>query len=282
MSSVFAHWMGIPMKKLGLGLLGLTLASVVAMASANAADMYVPGPVGPGGYKDAPWAPSWAGFYAGVNGGGAWDANSQNILLTATPPLGGYPATVSGTHASGGFGGGQIGYNWQGVWHPHLVFGVEADIQGAGVDGSFSPKVINRFGDTVSAKKELDYFGTLRGRIGYAFGNALVYGTGGFAYGGLKNQLVDVLTVPPTGTATMQKDSTATGYVVGGGIEYLISPRWSVKAEYQYIDLGSYKLSAPEVPPSGFTLSTNKIDNTFNTVRAGINYHIGSVYEPLK
>lgn len=274
--------------KLLSGILGLTLTSVVALASANAADMYV-APAPSGGYKDGP-VPyvSWAGFYAGVNGGGAWDANPQNILLTATPPLGGYPSTVSGTNASGGFGGGQIGYNWQlpgGLKDgpSNWVIGLEADIQGAGVESSVGPKVINGFGDAVSAKKELDYFGTLRGRIGYAFGNTLLYGTGGFAYGGVKNRVFDNLAVvPPLGTVTMQRSATETGYVVGAGVEYLIAPHWSFKAEYQYIDLGSYNLSSTEVPPSGITFTSGKLENTFNTVRAGVNYHFGSVYEPLK
>src|SRR5262249_6574018 len=179
--------------------------------------------------------------------------------------------------------GGQIGYNWQGVWHPHLVLGIEADIEGSGIQDSFSGRSINQFNDRLSAKKDLDWFGTVRGRVGYAFDNVLVYGTGGFAFGGVKNNLVDVLTVAPTGTVNLSKDSTETGYVVGGGIEYMVSPRWSVKAEYQFIDLGNYKLSAPEVPPSGSRVfTTNKIDNTFNTVRAGVNYHVGNVYEPLK
>jgi len=204
------------------------------------------------------------------------------------PPLGGYPSTVSGTHASGGFGGGQIGYNWElpGGFKDgpsHWVVGLETDIQGAGVDGSFAPKVINSFIDTVSAKKELDYFGTFRGRIGYSFGNTLLYGTGGFAYGGVKNRVFDNLAVvAPLGTVTMQRSATETGYVVGAGVEYLIAPRWSFKAEYQYIDLGSYNLSSTEVPPSGITFTSGKFENTFNTVRAGVNYHFGSVYEPLK
>jgi outer membrane immunogenic protein len=158
------------------------------------------------------------------------------------------------------------------------VFGLEADIDASSLRNSFSGSVINAFGDTLSAEKDLNFVSTIRGRLGFAFNNVLVYGTGGFAFGGVKNNLVDVLFVPPGGTVTMQRDTTETGYVVGGGIEYLIAPRWSLKAEYQYIYLGSYKLSSPEMPPSGFIFSTNKIDNTFNTVRVGINYHFGSVY----
>jgi outer membrane immunogenic protein len=248
------------MKKLLLG----TAMSLVMVAGASAADLYVKAP---------PPAPPWTGWYVGANGGYGWDAHVQNIDITTAPALGGYPAITNGTNAKGGFGGGQIGYNWQGV--SHLVIGIEADIEGSGIKNGFQNDILNGFGDVLQANKSLDWFGTVRGRLGYAFGNALVYGTGGFAFGGVRNQLVDVLTVPPTGTVTMQTNSTATGYVVGAGIEYLIAPRWSLKAEYQYVNLGSNTLSSPEVPPSGFIFSTNKIDNTFNTVRVGINYQFG-------
>ncbi len=84
------------------------------------------------------------------------------------------------------------------------------------------------------SKSELDWFGTVRGRIGYAFDTSLVYFTGGFAYGGLDNQIdIDHLEY-----WRYQNDGTATGYVLGGGYEYKFSLAWSVKAEYQYINLG--------------------------------------------
>ncbi len=115
--------------KLLSGIMGLTLTSVVALASANAADLYR-GPAG-GGYKDGPVdvVDSWTGFYVGVNGGYGWSANGVINGLTDDAPHGANP--------EGGFGGGQIGYNWQGIWHPHLVFGVEADIQGSGITDLF-------------------------------------------------------------------------------------------------------------------------------------------------
>ena len=144
------------------------------------------------------------------------------------------------------------------MWHPHLVLGIEADIQGAGIDAS----------STYAGKaysSELDYFGTVRGRIGYAFDRALVYGTGGFAYGGLKKS--------SNATGTVESfDSTATGWVVGGGLEYKITPVWSVKAEYQYIDLGSNDLT-------GFK---GQKDDDYHTIRGGVNYHFGDTYAPLK
>jgi outer membrane immunogenic protein len=289
----------ITMKKT---LLGLTLTSAVALASANAADMYVAPPAGPGGYKDAPYVASWAGFYAGVNGGYGWSAENSKVDATATGLFlicpNGHPPGCIGTFVgdtgsksfgtSGGFGGGQIGYNWQPVSGgykdspvlSHFVFGIEADIQGAGIGGSGPVSIL--FG-TASAKgtNDLDWFGTVRGRLGYAMDATLFYFTGGLAVGGVK----DTLSVTPTGgsTTTVSKSDTETGFVLGGGVEHLFSPRWSAKIEYQYIDLGDDKLSIA-VAPAKFTAAAATLDaeHTYHTVRIGLNYHISPAYVPLK
>ncbi len=228
--------------KLHTGILGLTLASVVALASANAADMYVPGPAG--GYKDGP-APvaTWNGPYVGINGGYAWGGNSDLIVSGYNDPS---------FAPNGWFGGGQIGYNWQGMWHPNLVLGIEADIDGADITGS---KTVG----TATAKDSLDWFGTVRGRVGYAVGAALIYGTGGFAYGDAQDKVSGGKTTEHT-----------TGYAAGGGVEYAFNPAWSGKAEYLYINLDSIECV------------TAKFDNEYNTVRVGLNYHILPGYEPLK
>jgi len=271
--------------KLRTGILGLALTSVVALASANAADMYVPGPVG-GGYKDGPVAgPLWNGPYVGINGGYAWGANSDLkatcIIEDTTESIAcrrEIPNGLSKSFASqGGFGGGQIGYNWQpagaggykdGPAYSNFVFGVEADIQGADITGSGT---ISGGGGTVTATDTLDWFGTVRGRVGYAFGAALLYGTGGFAYGGIDDKL--------SGTGgSKEKSYTGTGYAAGGGLEYAFNPAWSAKVEYLYINLGSDTLTA-HVPPHDVSA---KFDHEYNTVRVGLNYHILPGYEPLK
>ncbi len=189
----------------------LAAASVVALtAAANAADMYRPAE---GGYKDTPFVGvNWSGLYFGANGGYGEASNDSSI--------------------SGGFGGGQIGYNIQ---RGNIVAGLETDIQGSSISGS----------NTAT----LDYFGTVRGRVGYAIDKALVYGTGGFAYGDFNKGVGSV-----------------DGWVAGGGVEYKFNPSWSAKAEYQYLGLTK----------SGY-------DNTgVNTFRVGVNYFVGSTFEPLK
>jgi outer membrane immunogenic protein len=178
----------------------IVLASVgvtALLGAANAADVYVPGP---GGYKDVPCcAPVWTGFYVGENGGYGLSIHHDQLALN--------PA-VAGVRPEGAFAGGQIGYNWQGLMgYSPLVLGIEADIQwadikdkglGNGVNVSFSG---------------LDWFGSARGRLGYAFDRALIYGTGGFAYGGIHNRVQFPL-AGANGIYDFNK--TATGYVAGG------------------------------------------------------------------
>ncbi len=255
--------------KLVSGILGMTLASAVAIVSANAADMYVPGPAS---YKDGPVAaPLWNGAYVGINGGYAW-GNDSSLSVSTDPcaPTSSCPTTTKHSFApDGGFGGGQIGYNWQprgqggfkdGPAAGNLVFGIEADIQGADISGSETV-------GAATAKTNLDWFGTVRGRVGYAVGAALLYGTGGVAFGGVQDKLT-------AGGATKSHDATDTGYAAGGGIEYAFAPSWSGKAEYQYINLGN------DTVTSG--TDSAKFDHEYNTVRLGLNYHILPGYEPLK
>jgi outer membrane immunogenic protein len=249
--------------KLLSGILGLTLTSVVALASANAADIYR-APEAVGGYKDS-YVPvaTWTGFYVGVNGGYAWSENSNQYSF---PKFG-------GLSSEGGFGGGQIGYNWQGLGLGRgVVLGVEADIQGAGIDDS--AKAV----DGYKYKSKLDYFGTVRGRIGYGFDKSLIYFTGGFAYGGIDNTAFN-------GISLFKKEETATGYVIGGGYEHKINPAWSLKAEYKYIDLGKNDPVGVSGAFVGRTLTSFGLkvdDDAYHTVSVGLNYHVGTSYEPLK
>ncbi len=240
----------------------LVSTSVIAFtAAANAADMYR-APESAGGYKDGPAyvGVNWSGFYAGVNGGYAWDASSIGDQLG-----------VFDISPAGGFGGGQIGYNFQ---RGNIVFGIEADIQGADISDAVTKSVMfDKTPVSITVKSSLDYFGTVRGRLGYAFDRTLVYATGGFAFGHITDELSGSVTIRDrTFTAAIEDETTSTGYVVGGGIEHKFSPAWSVKGEYQYINLGQ---------DSGWANFTGE-DYALHTVRVGLNYHVGSTYEPLK
>ena len=259
-------------------LLGVTCASVIALGigSVNATDLYHPAG---GGMKDGPYVPPpvWTGFYVGVDGGGSFGA-SENLRVRND--FDNTEADIGQFFHDGGFGGGQIGYNWSGFgWSNQVVLGIEADFQGSDIGGSFDRNDLSySFAPALfHASQNIDFFGTVRGRLGYAFGSAMVYATGGFAYANVNTKVG----ITGTGfTDALSSDQMETGWVAGGGVEYLFSPAWSAKIEYQFINLGSQTVSA--VASYGI-IDRMPFDNSFSTVRAGINYHFPVGYAaPLK
>jgi outer membrane immunogenic protein len=277
------------MKNYRIGLLAFTLTSVAALASANAADMYrAPEPFA-GGYKDGPLVQSWTGFYVGVNGGYGWSANKATVTSFADDNGTTAGPVSTSFDSNGGFGGGQIGYNLQ---RSRFVFGVEADIQGSGISGSGKAVASADGGDviaTTNGKRDLEWFGTVRGRLGYTLDRSLIYFTGGLAFGGVKNKLSltadDRNDGGSAATFNSGDEKTKTGFVLGGGLEYSINPSWSLKGEYQYIDLGSSKTAiavTDSVDGGNAANGTFNADNRFHTVRIGLNYHVLPGYEPLK
>lgn len=242
------------MSKLQPKVVGLSFLSTAALAplTANAADLYRNPPPPPAAYvAPVPYADNniWQGFYIGLNGGYGWGNDTGSISSGGV--------SVDRANPQGGFGGGQAGYNFQ---SGSLVYGLETDFQG----GDLSAR-----SDDALSRERIDWFGTARGRVGYAFGHVLLYGTGGFAYGDVRQR------------ANFSGDqfsggTTQAGWVAGGGVEYKITPNWSVKSEYQYIDLGSQSLS----DLTGNT--ANSADTSFQTVRFGVNYRFGGSAEPLK
>jgi outer membrane immunogenic protein len=185
---------------------------------------------------------NWQGLYLGVNAGYGW-ANDNPAAWNGAGP------GVGGTNADGWFGGGQIGYNAQ---FNALVLGLEADLQGADISDTTALT-----GGLTQVTTDIEWFSTLRGRVGYAAGPALLYVTGGFAFADL-NQSVSAP------GATLSSDDWETGYTVGGGIEWAFSPNWSLKSEYLYVDLGDQTLSSPA--------GTYTTETDFHTARVGLNY----------
>jgi outer membrane immunogenic protein len=194
------------------------VASTALMSTAQAADLSYRSPYTV--YQPLN-AFSWAGPYLGGNLGYAW-GSVQN----------------SATRPDGVFGGAQAGYNWQ---SGALVFGLEGDIQASAADDTFAPWKFSN-----------PWFGTVRGRLGYAFNNVLVYGTGGLAFGELRAE-----------TFGLSESHTNAGWTVGVGAEFGIYQNWTAKVEYLYVDLSS----------SNFTITGAPNSYQFGLIRAGVNYH---------
>ncbi len=188
---------------------------------------------------------NWSGCYMGVNAGYGWGRN--HIKDASETSAGGtvFAFTDFDFNSKGALAGGQFGCNWQ---VSAVVFGIETDIQWADVKGSVRfPNAIFNFPSAIfdtEVTSELRYFGTVRGRIGYSFAPwALLYATGGFAYGEVQSSLsfpfAAGIVAPIPNTFIDYSRRTHYGYAVGGGWEALLTPRLSVKAEYLYVDLGA-------------------------------------------
>lgn len=220
--------------------------SLAMTAGASAAD-----------YSDAPPAWSWAGFYFGANGGYALSTSRDQLALAGDQP--------TGLYSTGGFGGGQIGYN---VQISRWVLGVEADFQSASIGDAVNDL---NYGDYFSS--QLSSFGTVRGRLGVAFNPMLVYVTGGFAYGNLSS----FVNGPVLVGAPYSFSGIATGYALGVGVEYAVDRSWSLKAEYLYLNFGKNDPTSAAGPYSliyggGWATVNN---DAFNAVRIGLNYRFG-------
>lgn len=149
-------------------------AGTLAAGSARAADLPRRAEAPP--VLPIPPAFTWTGFYVGVNAGyGFKSATSRFTDAT-------YGTVTGGGNGGGIVGGAQAGYNYQFTPGSGFVVGLETDFQGAG----FARGSTAAIGTTpyYNVSPSLDYFGTVRGRVGYAFDRWLLYGTGGLAYGG--------------------------------------------------------------------------------------------------
>jgi len=164
---------------------------------------------------------NWTGLYIGAHGGYGWADLSINGL-TGTTSLDGW------------FGGGQIGYNWQAPGS-NWVLGLEADISGGDISQTASA---TGGGVTVSETTKLESFGSVRGRIGYAFDRSLAYFTGGWAWG--NGNFSVSAAIPALGVAAAASSSqTHTGWVLGGGLEMAINQNWTWGIEYQHVSFDS-------------------------------------------
>ncbi|MEE7448688.1 porin [Methylobacterium radiotolerans] len=235
---------------------------------------------------------TWTGAYFGINAGYAFDASSNNTNSFGVPaPYGnGTTAFFSQRNQEGFSGGGQVGYNFQFTPGSGIVVGVEADAQyldfGRSRNNAFlvGPLAPGYYVTDPRGLSSLDFFGTVRGRIGYAFDRVLFYGTGGFAYG--------------SGSADRSfggfagNDSFRTGYAVGGGIEYALptdsflnffrSNAVTLKVEGLYVNLdrntrnqGAFVINAANNFPVVYN-NIGRRDDEFAVIRAGLNYKFGS------
>jgi outer membrane immunogenic protein len=214
---------------------GFAVAALIgASIAAEAADLPQPSYKAPA--YSAPSYVNWGGFYVGLNGGYGFGKSNWDVPGVSPSP-------------KGALFGATLGYNLQtGTW----VWGAEGDFDISTMKGSTG---CGPGGITCETKN--DWLATARLRLGYAgWNNWLPYLTGGAAMGDIK----------ATNSALSSANKTKIGYTFGAGVEYAFWSNWSVKAEYLYVDLGSFDCGIACGAP------TDNVSFKANVVRAGLNY----------
>ena len=252
---------------IALGTVSATAADMAARPYTKAAPMMAP-----------TW--DWSGFYIGGNVGyGISRSPTDNALLAPTTPPTLFLGSSSSASSDGVIGGGQIG--WNRMFAPSWLFGIEADIQGADQKGR---SVVDFSGLTgipgsfTAVESRLNWFGTVRGRLGWtATPETLLYVTGGYAYGEteVRNSSNLSLFGAPVLAGSSVK-SVKDGWTVGGGIETrLWNSNWTAKAEYLYLDLGSQGTANLVGAAPNFIQASN-VEFKDHIVRVGLNYKLGN------
>jgi outer membrane immunogenic protein len=273
------------------------IAMAVALPAA-AADLPKKAPI----YKAPPvvvdpW--TWTGIYIGLNGGYSWGRSRTHVDyfntltgLAIVPPPG--SITDVDFNLNGGIFGGQIGGNME--INRIFLIGLEADLQWSGQKGSadfrcaavailagpclpgltFLPAAAAG-GTTLHLDQKLEWFGTVRGRLGVLFAPTVVgYVTGGWAFGEIQTDgTLSGFTPAAVPVSTVFSHSqTKSGWTIGDGIEGRLWDNWTGKLEYLYMDLGTVAGTASLAPAStiGINYSSRITDNI---IRVGINYKFG-------
>ena len=244
-----------------------------------------------------PPAFSWTGFYIGFDVG-AFGAR-QSATATGYPSGFGAPAisgagfpgigilpTSHNLNSTGVLGGGHVGYSWQ---ISQFVIGAEGDVTAIQRSRSDTETTFDTF-DGASPDGSLavstrgSYLASIRGRLGYAFDRVLFYATGGVAWTNTSSTAVWApipgALFPTPSASSVGYDATRTGFVVGGGVEWLLAPHWILRAEFLHYGFDGTDGVLPFVVEEGDgctprgTCGWNVANSTlqFNTELVGLSY----------
>ena len=280
-----------------------TLGSFILVAltlggTASAADLRTPPRAAP-----APVLYNWTGCYIGGYVGGAWNDRDATFTDQGNATFRSYSGGIVGgrlenPHSwnvgldSSVIGGGTLGCNYQPAGSA-FVFGIEGEVgymklEGSAFDPLRSPTRVAVRPDVLGSAKIGDWYGMITGRLGYAWGPAMIYVKGGAAFLRAEASIADACNTTAIGcgnwlVATTDSSSFATG-TLGGGLEWAFAGNWSVKAEYMFIGLGDSHVvttcgvaaTPAGTPVAGGAFCFNHDFGGIHTAKVGLNYRFGS------
>ena len=242
------------MKSSFAALVAATLA--VSAGSALAADLPVRAPAPAPVLVDAPF--SWNGFYVGLHAGYGWTIDDVVGIHTRPPfPNGIFRGDIGSVNPKGFVGGAQAGYNFQ---YGNIVFGIEDDISFQ--TGSSSASGIVPVAGLSRARAKLPWFGSVRGRLGFAADRFLVYATGGVGFTNVNYSLST-----NAGANFGSVNRTRAGWVGGAGVEYAFTNNITARLEGLYYNVPKFRVRNT-VGFRDFTEATQ----SHALARVGLNY----------
>jgi outer membrane immunogenic protein len=206
---------------------GIVLAAMLG-GPAYAADLAV-----------SPASYDWSGYYIGVQGGGGW--GESEIYAP-------FDDVTIDVDIEGGFAGGHTGALWQ---FDTFVVGAEAEANASWIDGETEFAPLNLF------NSEIEWFGSLSGKLGFALDRFLIYGTGGLAFGEIQTG--------QTAASSFTESQTYFGWTAGAGIDYAVTDQIILGLQYRYYDFGE-----EDFTPAGFDDRDQDVD--LHTVSAKASY----------
>jgi outer membrane immunogenic protein len=233
---------------------------------------------------------TWAGFYIGtqtaainLDGNVRTSGNAGSTIAEVASLRRPGSLSLDDTNLASG---AQVGFN---VQYGAIVLGLEGDLAFADVSPRslfFSPA-----SDPSAFRQDLEWFGTARGRVGFAFDQALIYATGGLAFGDVTNKVAFLRNTDFAFQHMGRSSDWGVGYAIGGGVEFLLpaflgdfsivgrllgASSVTVKAEYLYFDLGDKNVLVNAVPGAGINSFTSNFETKGHTGRIGFNYRFGT------
>jgi len=255
------------MLKKTLGLLASAAMILGVSQVASAADMAV---------KALPPPPpiwTWTGFYIGAHVGAGWGTTESTLtgaFFTPPPTPFVFSFPFSQNSRSGFLGGAQAGYNWQSGW---AVFGVQADIAGTDIKGTTPCVVI------LSCTTKTDWLATASGRLGaVVLDRGLIYVKGGAAWMNSKHTVnLPFIAAPIIGQEVTSRESTAWGWMLGFGTEWMFARNWTAFIEYDYIEFDkkneAFTINPALIGPGGPSIVVNAdLKNKLSIAKVGVNY----------
>jgi outer membrane immunogenic protein len=232
-----------------------SIATVITLAAAPvlAADMPVPVQApAPARVAVAP-AYYWSGCYLGAHGGYGWGDKKFEFTNGETNTL----------DVNGAVAGGQFGCDLQ--FASNFVVGV------AGAGSWTNVKETKSVAGT-ELSTDVAWLATFTARLGYSWGPGLIYAVGGAAWAGDRFGVTSPQTIA-------RSDEVKLGWLVGGGLEYMFIPNWTLFVEYNFMDFGQVKPDWTISPPASFAGAN--IDQQIHVVKAGINFRFGNFGGPV-